>query len=444
MTMNIKCKLLAVLACASCAATLFGTATDVPVVSDVTFNQPGGGFPVTVTYNLQYAPAIVTVDVLTNGVSIGADKVIHLEGDVNRVVQPGEQRKFKWFAKRDWPGHLIEDNIVSVKLTAWSLVAPPPYMVADLETPSNVTYYTSVDSLPDGGLSNRLYKTSRLVMRRIDAVGVRWNMGSHPTETGYQKDTPLYVTREKIHPAQLTNDYYIGIYPLTRGQFKRITGFAPSRSDGPSGITNEIYSVQWVSYSEMRQVAPTDSTATPTASNHDYDWPAAPAPDSYLGKISSFTGVAFDLPGEGEWEYACRAGNYSGFWGDGSPILQSTGQDVNLSRLANYALENNNQGTCQPVGIYEPNAWGLYDMHGNLWEMCLDIYVDDISELNGAINTTQIASQSLDGTGGIRHSDRGGARHKQAWSCRSSFRDRDPEAGRSGGVGFRLVSRIAQ
>ena len=440
--MNMQAKILSVLVCVLSAATLFATATDVPVVSDVTFDQPGGGRTVTVTYNLQYAPAIVTMDVLTNGVSIGADKVTHLEGDINKVVQPGTHQ-FKWFARRDWPEQKIPSG-VQIQLKAWALTEPPLYMVADLETKSNVTYYVSVDALPDGGLSNRLYKTSRLVMRRINAAGVRWNMGAHFSEIGYQNNQTLYVTREKIHPAQLTNDYYIGIYPLTRGQFKRIAGFAPSRSDGPSGITNEIYSVQWVSYCEMRQVEPTDSTATPTASNHDYDWPAAPAPESYLGKISSFTGVAFDLPGEGEWEYACRAGNYSGFWGDGSPILQSTGQDVNLSRLANYALENNNQGTCQPVGIYEPNAWGLYDMHGNLWEMCLDIYVDDISELNGAINTTQIASQSVDGTNGIRHSDRGGARHKQAWSCRSAFRDRDPEAGRSGGVGFRLVSRIAQ
>ena len=442
--MNMQAKILSVLVCVLSVATLFATATDVPVVSDVTFDQPGGGRTVTVTYNLQYAPAIVTVDVLTNGVSIGAENIVSFEGDVGKVVQPGA-RQFKWFAKRDWPEHFITENIVSVKLRAWSLFSPPPYMVADLETKSNVTYYVSVDALPDGGLSNRLYKTSRLVMRRINAAGVRWNMGSHSTEIGYQKTTPLYVTREKIHPAQLTNDYYIGIYPLTRGQFKRITGFAPSRSDGPSGITNEIYSVQWVSYSEMRQVAPTDSTATPTASNHDYDWPAAPAPDSYLGKISSFTGVAFDLPGEGEWEYACRAGNYSGFWGDGSVILQASGNDANLTRLANYhGGSNGTEDKCLPVGIFEPNAWGLYDMHGNLWEMCLDVYVDDISELNGAINTTQISGQSLDGSNGIRHSDRGGARHKDAQYCRSAFRDRDPEAGRSGGVGFRLVSRIAQ
>ena len=76
----MKSRLLATFACAFCVTTLFGSATDIPVVSDVTFNQPGGGRTVTVTYNLQHAPAIVTMDVLTNGVSIGAGNIVSFEG----------------------------------------------------------------------------------------------------------------------------------------------------------------------------------------------------------------------------------------------------------------------------------------------------------------------------------------------------------------------------
>ena len=90
--MKTQKRMFMAIACALCAATLFGTATDVPVVSNVNFDQPGGGRTVTVTYDLADAPAIVTVDVLTNGVSIGADKVTRLEGDVNKVVQPGSRR----------------------------------------------------------------------------------------------------------------------------------------------------------------------------------------------------------------------------------------------------------------------------------------------------------------------------------------------------------------
>ena len=429
--MNMQGKLLAVLACASCAATLFGTATDVPVVSDVTFNQPGGGRTVTVTYNLQYAPAIVTMDVLTNGVSIGAGNIVSLEGDVGQVVQPGA-RQLKWFAKRDWPEQLIRENIVSVRLRAWSLFSPPPYMVADLETASNVTYYVSADAIP-GGVTNNLYKTSRLVMRRIDAAGVRWNMGAHATENGYTSSRP----QEKIHSVQLTNDYYIGIFELTQGQWKRIAGFYQSADVTTDGV-REVYPLQNVAFTEMREAAPVSSGNPPALdSNSSYIFPAPPAPNSFLGKLSSLTGVAFDLPSECEWEYACRAGNYGAKWGDGSLILTAGGaadvEDANLARLGAY---KKNANAIQPVGSYEPNSWGLYDMHGNLWEMCLDWYGVDITALDGAVNPTPPSNN--------RRVDRGGAKHSTQYQCRSAYRDSDNPQGRSAGIGYRLVSRIAQ
>jgi len=431
--MNMQAKILSVFACALCTVTLFGSATDVPVVSDVTFDQPGGGRTVTVTYNLQYAPAIVTVDVLTNGVSIGADKVTRLEGDVNRVVQPGA-RQFKWFARRDWPDQLISENIVSVKLRAWSLVEPPPYMVADLETPSNVTYYASVDALP-GGVTNNLYKTSRLVMRRIDATGVRWNMGAHKTEKGYDANRP----QDAIHSVQLTNDYYIGVFQLTQGQWYRMAGAYPTSADVTTAGERDVYPLQYITFVEMREVAPSVSVASP-AGDSTYHYPAAPAPNSFLGRLSSHTGVAFDLPGECEWEYACRAGNYGAKWGNGSLVALNGSTDPSLPELATYWT---NPNMCTPVGSHSPNSWGLYDMHGNVWEMCLDIYTEDITDLDGAINT-YAKSDSYNANGKLLHSERGGARHSTATSCRSAYRDKDPEGSRTYGIGFRLVSRIAQ
>lgn len=426
-----KSKLLSVIVFASCAANLFGTATDVPIVSDVSFDQPGGGRTVTVTYNLQYAPAIVTVDVLTNGVSIGAENIVSFEGDVGKVVQPGE-RQFKWFAKRDWPDRLITENIVSVKLRAWSLFSPPPYMVADLETASNVTYYVSADAIP-GGVTNNIYKTSRIVMRRIDAVGVRWNMGRHPTENGYTSSRP----QDKIHSVQLTNDYYIGVFELTQGQWKRIAGFY-QYSDVTTDGVREVYPLQYVAFTEMREAAPVSSGNPPALdSNSSYIFPAPPAPNSFLGTLSSLTGVAFDLPSECEWEYACRAGNYGAKWGDGSLIQlkggADAGEDTNLTRLGAY---KKNADAIQPVGSYEPNSWGLYDMHGNLWEMCLDWYGVDITALDGAVNPTPSSNN--------RRVDRGGAKHSTQYQCHSAYRDSDNPAGRSLGIGYRLVSRIAQ
>ena len=429
--MKTQKRMFMAIACASCAATLFGTATDVPVVSNVNFDQPVGGRTVTVTYDLADAPAIVTVDVLTNGVSIGADKVTRLEGDVNKVVQPGSH-KFKWFARRDWPDHRITESIVSVRLRAWALAEPPPYMVADLETPSNVTYYASADALP-GGVTNDLYKTSRLAMRRVNAVGIRWNMGRHPTENGYTSSRP----QDKIHSVQLTNDYYIGVFELTQGQWKRIAGFY-QYSDVQTDGVREVYPLQYVAFTEMREAAPVSSGNPPALdSNSSYIFPAPPAPDSFLGTLSSLTGVAFDLPSECEWEYACRAGNYGAKWGDGSLIQlkggADAGEDTNLTRLGAY---KKNADAIQPVGSYEPNSWGLYDMHGNLWEMCLDWYGVDITDLDGAVNPIPPSNN--------RRVDRGGAKHSTQYQCHSAYRDSDNPQGRSLGIGYRLVSRIAQ
>ena len=81
-------------------------------------------------------------------------------------------------------------------------------------------------------------------------------------------------------------------------------------------------------------------------------------------------------------------------------------------------------------------------MHGNVWEMCLDIFTADITGLDGAINTVVNADSRNNGK--LLHSERGGARHSAATSCRSAYRDKDPEGSRTYGIGFRLVSRIAQ
>ena len=122
-----------------------------PSVTSVTFSQEETGpRTVTVNYTLVGEEAIITMDVLTNNVSIGDENIHFLEGDVNRLVQPGS-RKIRWFAQKSWPGHQIDSETVKVRINAWSKSAPPDYMVVDLETPNNVSYYTSTNALPDGG-----------------------------------------------------------------------------------------------------------------------------------------------------------------------------------------------------------------------------------------------------------------------------------------------------
>ena len=413
------------------AVAVCATISAAPSVTSVSFSQEETGLrTVTVDYTLANEEAIITMDVLVNGESIGDENIHFLEGDVNRLVQPGN-RRIKWFAQKSWPGHKIDGNAVTVRVNAWSRQEPPDYMVVDLETPNNVTYYTSTNALPDGGLSNRVYASSRLVMKYVDAAGKTYNMGK-PNGSGAEVE----------HPATLSKNYYIGIYTITQGQWKRIVGWYPQSKYSPSdAATRDFYPVQYTAYNEIREVAPVDNNVLQNPNNSDskgstgitgddtYAYPAAPAPVSWLGLLSSHAGVSFDLPGECEWEYACRAGNYGNWWGDGTPVIGSN-TDANLNTLGHYAA---NASGLQQVGTLKPNSWGVYDMHGNVWEWCLDCFASNITGLNGAVNTTK---------NGEARTERGGSFLHNAPSCTSSYRTSDQGDTRYPRVGFRVVSRI--
>ncbi len=84
----------------------------------------------------------------------------------------------------------------------------------------------------------------------------------------------------------------------------------------------------------------------------------------FIKRVSALDGVPYRLPTAAEWEYACRAGS-TGDWGK-----RKNGEEGPLDVMGWY--EDNSGGTTHPVAQKEPNAWGLYDMHGNVWEWCAD------------------------------------------------------------------------
>ena len=95
-------------------------ATPVIKAGSVTFSQNSATRLVTVGYTLEETDAVVTVDVLTNGVSIGAENFTNIDGDVNRRVAPGDHL-IVWHPRKSWPDHVFTNNEVSVEVRAWDV-----------------------------------------------------------------------------------------------------------------------------------------------------------------------------------------------------------------------------------------------------------------------------------------------------------------------------------
>lgn len=368
-----------VLLCAVGSVLMANAASPSIRTGSVAMSQPETSRQVTITYDLLSAPAIVTVDILTNGVSIGAANLTYFAGDVNCVVQPGDGRCITWRPDKAWPGHLIEDNSVTAKVTAWALNAPPDYMVVDLVVPNSLAFYAAAESLPGGGVTNMLYKTDKLVMRKCPAANVEWRMGAPTTELGYGN-------RQVNHNVTLANDFYIGIYELTQRQYERITGNASCAyfSNKVCYAARPMENLKWA---HMRMSS--DGSA-----NSEYEWPVkghAVAPNSVLGLLRTKVNnrVAFDLPVEAQWEFACRAGTGTALH-NGKEITRTSGTCPNVAEIARYkgnsgyvsgdpARDLDVDGGTAIVGTYAPNAWGIYDMSGNVMEYCLDYWKQDLT-----------------------------------------------------------------
>ena len=410
----------------SCVVAVLSAA--VPEVGNVTMIQPPGTRTVTITYTLVNAPAVVTLDIETNvtdGVwaSIGADNFQHVYGDVNKLVSGKETYTITWLARRDWPNREIANGGIRAKLTAWAPDHTPDYMVVDLLAApgDNVHYYASTNFLPGGLLSNPIYRTTSIVMRRIDAKNVAWTMGSSPLESNH-------AANEATHEVTLTNDYYIGVFELTQKQWTTVWG------SNPSSRRRDMRPVENVSYNIVRVSAGDTATASDYA---QYDWPNPPYDNSFLGKLRTLTQVDFDLPSEAQWEFAAKAGFQAGceVWkngafDDGTPLT-----DANLARLGRTKVNNEADGNSlytADVGSYEPNAWGLYDIYGNVIEWCLDWYAADITGLGGAVKT---GVEDL-------HARKGGAYNNPIKYQRLASRGgNEPGFHTGGAVGFRLSCR---
>lgn len=383
----------------------------VPEVSKVTISQNPKTSVTTVTYQLKDSsvPAIVTVDFVTNaqngaGVSIGADKFANVAGDVNRIVVPGKSDyTIVWDSRTSWPGMKIRDESFRAVVTAWAIDAPPDYLVARLDEPTNVAFYVSAAALPGGLLSNDDYKTNSLVLKRVHtpasgsfSMGIMAGSGS--------------TAESKFHPATLTNDYYLGVFELTQAQLALTYGKNLQNQQFTSEANAAVLPACGASFAEMYfpygRMGYSDiaKDARLGADAVKFLPPALGHDGSVLGKIRLKTGLNVVLPTETQWEYAAKAGHDETHWGDGSLcyFVDSTYDPVGRFKA--------DKPVC--VGSYAPNDFGFYDMIGNVSELCQDYYEANVTGYDGALNvlpTDPTKTLSKGGSGGGNRSCRGGS-----------------------------------
>ena len=419
--MNISKTLLPFVAV--CAQTVWAA----PVVTDVTFGQHPHTRLVTVTYRID-EPAIVTVDIQTNrgdGVfaSIGAANLTGFVGEVNKLVtNVNEDVTMTWRPDLHWnQGSRITGDNVKAVVTAWATNAPPDYMVLNLIDRDEVRYYVDAAALPYP-VTNDYYKTDYLVMRRIHAAGIPWRMGSTLLENSNRKDG------EDPHVVTLTDDYYIGVFEFTVGQWMRLdvksTTGVNTAGIGGKAWGNALYPATQADYKCLRGA--TDSS---------FGWPDTGhqvKSGSAIADMRNKLGIEVDLPTEAQWEYACRAGTSSAVYGDSHT-------EAFIASTAAYTGNTSNWNVHE-AGSFLPNPWGLYDMYGGQMEQCLDANDTAVSLADlPAIDPIGAPKTGTSDTTSFRVL-RGNAWNNAWTDLTSSIRVRYNETIRYTTVGFRLAA----
>ncbi len=303
-----------------------------------------------------------------------------------------------------------------------------PCLVIDISGgPGAETYPVSYVDMPSVGWTDE-YKTTKLVLRLIPAG--TFTMGSPEHELGRSAD-------ETQHEVELTKPFYIGVFEVTQRQWELVMGSNSSYFSNTNFYATRP--VERVSYNQIRENP--DNTDDPAV-----NWPANGAVNtkSFLGRLRAKAGLsALDLPTEAQWEYACRAGTATALNSGKNltdayecPNMNEVGRNWQNGATGATQECDSSAGTAT-VGSYLPNRWGLYDMHGNVSEWCLDwygAYAGAVQDTSGPVS-------------GAYRVFRGGNWDSGALTCRSASRLYHwPDYGVSGsaviGGGFRIANHL--
>jgi len=264
------------------------------------------------------------------------------------------------------------------------------------------------------------------LIEMVKISGGTFTMGSDGTE-GSQTDNNRL--RELPPHAVTLSGFHIGKYTVTQAQYLAVIGTNPSVVQGDS---LPVVNVSWYdavefcnSLSEMEELTPAYTIDKINADPNNTQSDGSPT-DELKWTVTMVSGASgYRLPTEAEWEYACRAGTTTAY---------NTGNDTITQEEANYA----GTGTME-VGSFAPNAWGLYDMHGNVFEWCWDYVTNNFSP--NYYETAPDPDTNPQGlTSGNRRVERGGGWNTNVDRIRSAYREAGrPQYTSYDDLGFRVV-----
>lgn len=312
------------------------------------------------------------------------------------------------------------------------------------------------------------YKTDKLVMRKIPAADVEWTIGSPVGETGRNYNDEK--GRETQHRVKLTEDYFIGVFEMTQSQalkiWATIKGSDTSEhhfADLPDSDLRPYTGMTFNSIRGMTSWGAGDANGYPKI-----NWPTNSPMHSvfhnrFAGKLRSvfrnYAGTDFDLPTSAQWEFACRAGTSTGLnSGKEVTTVATDARCPNVDEIAwnaysDYSDVDGGTNQTRAVGLKKPNAFGLYDMHGNAEEQCLDVHSADISVFYDGEADSGHTSLLVDPVGPTWTTDgnpqrtlRGGSYTRSNRYIRSGYRDgggHTTQSQHKANVGFRMVMPAA-
>lgn len=228
----------------------------------------------------------------------------------------------------------------------------------------------------------------------LEIKGIRIEFVKIPTgkfKMGSVNELP-FALETPVHEARISKNFFVSKFLITQEQYEAVIDVNPAKFRHEKNLP-----VENVNWSEAKK---------------------------FCQKLTGVSGKFVRLPSETEWEYFCRAGSTTEyFFGDDEKLLTE------------YAwFELNSDEKTHPVGLKKPNNWGLFDIVGNVWEWCEDVWKNDYNDFptDGSANVHNIEKQH-------RRATRGGSFAMNAFRCRSSYRSFDWNDTAIEKLGFRII-----